>query len=60
MSKGRKAAPKAKNDVPMSDEFDALLARMQTPASRAGMRSAFRASPKQLGKAAAVAARKHA
>jgi len=42
----------------LSGEFDALLARMQTPAARAGMQAAFDASPKQLGKAARAAARK--
>jgi antitoxin Phd len=44
----------------LSGEFDALLARMQTPAARAAMKSAFDASPKQLGKAAVAAARKRA
>ena len=42
----------------LSGEFDALLARMQTPKARAGMKAAFAASPKQLGKAAAAAARR--
>lgn len=42
----------------LSDEFDALLARMQTPAARTGMKAAFDASPKQLGKAAVAVARK--
>lgn len=42
----------------LSGEFDALLARMQTPAARAGMQAAFEASPKQLGKAAVAASRK--
>jgi len=42
----------------LSGEFDALLARMQTPAARAGMKAAFDASPKQLGQAAVAAARK--
>jgi antitoxin Phd len=42
----------------LSQEFDALLARMQAPAARAGMKAAFDASPKQLGKAAVAAARK--
>jgi len=41
-----------------SGEFDALLARMQTPAARAGMKAAFDASPKEMGKAAVAAARK--
>ena len=42
----------------LSGEFDALLARMQTPAALAGMKAAFDASPKQLGKAAVAVARK--
>jgi antitoxin Phd len=42
----------------LSVEFDALLARMQTPKSRSAMKAAFAASPKQLGKAAVDAARK--
>ncbi len=42
----------------LSGEFDALLARMQTPATRAGMKAAFDASPKEMGKAAVAAARK--
>ena len=42
----------------LSEEFDALLARMQTPAARTGMKAAFHATPKQLGQAAAAAARK--
>lgn len=42
----------------LSAEFDALLARMQTPAARAGMKAAFDASPKQMGKAAVAMARK--
>jgi prevent-host-death family protein len=42
----------------LSGEFDALLARMQRPAARAGMKTAFDASPKQLGQAAVAAARK--
>jgi len=42
----------------LSGEFDALLARMQTPAARAGMKAAFDASPKRMGKAAVRVARK--
>jgi len=42
----------------LSSEFDALLARMQTRKARAGMKAAFDASPKQLGRAAVAAARK--
>jgi hypothetical protein len=37
-------------------EFDAVLARMQTPDVRRGMKAAFAASGKQLGKAAVAAA----
>jgi prevent-host-death family protein len=44
----------------LNGEFDALLVRMQTAKARAGMKAAFAASPKQLGKAAAEAARKPA
>jgi antitoxin Phd len=43
---------------PLSTEFDALLARMQTPKARRGMRAAFNASPKELAEAASAAARK--
>jgi antitoxin Phd len=42
----------------LTNEFDALLAQMQTPHARAAMRSAFEASPQQLGEAAVAAARK--
>lgn len=42
----------------LSQQFDALLARMQAPKARAGMKAAFDASPKQLGRAAVKAARK--
>jgi antitoxin Phd len=42
----------------LNDEFDAMLARMQTAKARAGTRAAFNASPEQLGKAAVAAARK--
>lgn len=44
----------------LTEEFDSLLARMQTPAARAGMNAAFHATPKELGKAAVAAARKRA
>jgi prevent-host-death family protein len=40
----------------LGDEFDALLARMQTPAARQGLADAFDASPAELGRAAVVAA----
>ena len=42
----------------LNGEFDALLARMQTPKVRAGMKAAFAASPKELGKASVKHARK--
>ena len=42
----------------LSSEFDAILARMQTPKSRAGMQAAFDASPEQLAEAAVAFARK--
>jgi antitoxin Phd len=41
----------------LTDEFDELLARMQTPESRAAMHAAFDATPAQLGRAALAAAR---
>ncbi|WP_102142214.1 type II toxin-antitoxin system Phd/YefM family antitoxin [Mycobacterium hubeiense] len=41
----------------LSDEFDELLARMQTPKAKAGMAAAFDATPQQLGRAAVKAAR---
>lgn len=44
----------------LSKEFDGMLKRMQTPAARAGMKAAFNATPKELGKAALAAARKRA
>ena len=42
----------------LSADFDAMLARMQTPRARSGMQAAFGASPKALGKGAVAAARK--
>ena len=42
----------------LGEQFDALLARMQTPKARLGMKAAFGASPEQLGKAAVAAARR--
>ncbi|HKC10286.1 MAG TPA: type II toxin-antitoxin system Phd/YefM family antitoxin [Methylomirabilota bacterium] len=44
----------------LSREFDRLLARMQTPKSRAGMKTAFEATPTQLGQAAVEGARRRA
>ena len=42
----------------LSGEFDALLAGMQTPSARAGMKAAFDASPRAVGRAAVAAARR--
>lgn len=42
----------------LTEEFDALLARQQTPSARKGMRAAFDASPAELGKAALAGARR--
>jgi len=41
----------------LNHEFDVLLAQMQTPKARRGMKTAFAASARQLGKAAVAAAR---
>ena len=50
-------APQAKLNT-LTDQFDTLLERMQSPKARRGMAAAFRAGSKQLGKAAVAAARK--
>ena len=42
----------------LSGEFDALLARLQTPRARAGLKAAFDASPREIGAAAVAAARR--
>jgi antitoxin Phd len=42
----------------LSEEFDQLLAGMQTQNSRKGMKAAFNASPAQLGRAAVKGARR--
>jgi antitoxin Phd len=42
----------------LGTEFDALLAGMQTPRARKGMKAAFNASPAELGRAAVKSARK--
>jgi antitoxin Phd len=42
----------------LTTEFDDLLARMQTPEARAGMRDAFGASADVLGRAAVAAAKR--
>jgi prevent-host-death family protein len=36
----------------LRDEFDTLLARLQTPGNRKALRSAFEASPSELGRLA--------
>jgi len=41
----------------LSQTFDELLARMQTPQARTGVEAAFSASPEELGRAAVTAAR---
>ena len=51
------SAPESRINT-LSAEFDSLLVRMQRPGARNSMQAAFHASPKQLGKAAVVAARK--
>ena len=50
-------APQAKLNT-LTEQFDTLLERMQTPKARRGMAAAFGANNKQLGKVAVVAARK--
>ena len=50
-------APQSKLNT-LTEQFDTLLERMQTPKARRGMAAAFGANNKQLGKAAVVAARK--
>ena len=55
--RGRTRSKKPALDV-LTSEFDTLLLHMQTRKARAGMKRAFQASPKQLGKAAVAAARK--
>jgi antitoxin Phd len=42
----------------LSNDFDEMLAGMQTQESRKGMRAAFNASPAQLGRAALKGARR--
>jgi len=42
----------------LSNEFNALLAKMQTPEARSGMKAAFDATPARMGEAAVAAARK--
>ncbi|MCM3902958.1 MAG: type II toxin-antitoxin system prevent-host-death family antitoxin [Pyrinomonadaceae bacterium] len=42
----------------LSNEFDELLAGMQTQKSRKGMKAAFNASPAELGRAAVKGARR--
>src|SRR5689334_17524261 len=42
----------------LRQRFDAQFDRMQTPQARAGMKAAFDASPRELGKAAVAVARR--
>ncbi|WHZ28454.1 MAG: hypothetical protein OJF51_003252 [Nitrospira sp.] len=42
----------------LGEEFDELLARMQTPQARRGVETAFNASPEELGRASVAAAQK--
>jgi prevent-host-death family protein len=42
----------------LTAEFEALYASQQTPAAAAGMKRAFAATPKRMGKVAVAAARK--
>lgn len=42
----------------LTAEFDAMLAKLQTPRARKGMKAAFDASPEQLSAAALAGARK--
>lgn len=43
----------------LNQDFDELLARMQTPQARTGVEAAFNASPLKLGRAAITSAQKH-
>ena len=56
-SLGRLVARRDKLDT-LAGEFDAIYERMQKPGFARAMSNAFAASPKQLGAAAAKAARK--
>ena len=53
-----KASTPALDDL--SDQFDQLLERMQTPQAKSAMVSAFDATPEQLGRAAVKAAARSA
>ena len=44
----------------LTEQFDKLLERMQSPKAERGMAAAFRANSKRLGKAAVANARKRA
>ena len=50
-------APEAKL-ITLTEQFDTLLERMQSPKARHGMAAAFGADTRRLGKAAVAAARK--
>jgi prevent-host-death family protein len=51
------ARPETGLDI-LTRKYDAMLARMQTPSARKGMKTAFDASPKRLGRAAVAVARR--
>ncbi len=50
--------PSTKTLDELRASFDEMVARMQTPRVRAGLRAGFRATPKRLGKAAVATARR--
>jgi hypothetical protein len=56
-TKRKSGKPEMSRHVEIKQEFDALLARMQTSKARRGMKAAFAASGKRLGKAAVAATR---
>ena len=43
----------------LSEEFDAMVARMQTPKAAAAVDALFRATPRELGRASVAGVRKH-
>lgn len=51
-------AARARPLAALAGQFDDLLARMQTPAARKRLKRAFDATPQEMGKAAAAAARR--
>ncbi len=51
-------AERARSLEKLGEQFEGLLARMQSPKAKKGMEAAFNASPKALGRAAVKAARR--